>query len=211
MNIQNIILQTLATLITSGFISTYVIKKIERNDTKYNYGKMKAIVFLEEIYPRYTFNELSDRQECIKKLKEFTEEIKSYKLTAYLLELYEDALFLIAIDEEQFDEEYKLFKKRYQRTLDIFRNRVGRYAVAARIVEGDYSSVMLFVAPLMLPLSIYLGVNSTTLKNFLNIILLSLFSSMFLFGIIMLIIALVMTFKYQVRSLREKREKTKNG
>lgn len=208
MNIQNFLLQTLATLITSGFISTYIIKKLERSDTKYNYGKMKAIVFLEEIYPKYTFINCSERSECIKKLSEFTEEIKSYKLTAYLFELYEHALFLVTIDEEQFDEEYKLFQIRYQRTVNIFRSRVGRYAVSARVVEGDYSTLMLFVAPFMLPLSIYLAVISTTFKNFINYFLLLIFSFMFLFGIIILIVALIMTCKYQLRSQSKRRKKT---
>lgn len=205
MNIQSFILQTLTTLLTSGLVSTFIIKKLERNDTKYNYGKIKALVFLEEIYPRYTFNTTLNRQECIKKLNEFAEEIKSYKLTAFLFELYDDALFLVALDEEKFDNEYKLFQIRYQKTVKIFRNRVGRYAVPAKIIEGDYNIPMLFGGILMIPLAIYIEFLSSTWIDSLKIFILFILSFMFIIGFIMIIATAVLTLKNQINLFTKKR------
>lgn len=83
MNYQELIISILTIIISSGVFGTIVLKTLDYSKERKDHGKTVALIFLEEIYPRYDFNAPMNKTERLQKLADFKDEINSYKVTAY--------------------------------------------------------------------------------------------------------------------------------
>ena len=168
MNYQELIISILTIIISSGVFGTIVLKTLDYSKERKDHGKAVALIFLEEIYPRYDFNAPMNKTERLQKLTDFKDEINSYKVTAYVLELHNDIVTLINTSDYDFESGYREFLSRYTRTVNRFRKKVGRYTIPNRVTEGDYTPLLFVSLILCLPFFVYGLITTHTWGKFIT-------------------------------------------